>query len=178
MEAVFDSRDEALESSNLSVLTGWAGEYAAGNPLLEAEALEAESLGRLVGAARAWATVAYCAAVLGDLDKARQAIQRTRSLAARLAMPVPQLIYAERTLAGILDEGWEELAPVFDALASSPNPALAWIRGPALVSSAEVAAHLGRWKEALDFLNQSLPWLERGRPGPWVSRHCPVERSR
>ena len=69
------------------------------------------------------------------------------------------MIYAERTLAGILDEGWEELAPVFDALASSPNPALAWIRGPALVSSAEVAAHLGRWEEALDFPNQSLPWL-------------------
>ena len=59
------------------------------NPLLEAEALEAESLGRLVRAARAWATVAYCAAVLGDLDKARQAIQRTRSLAARLAVPSP-----------------------------------------------------------------------------------------
>jgi tetratricopeptide (TPR) repeat protein len=161
MEAVFDSRDEALQCSNILVLAAWAGEYARCIPLLEAEAVEAESLGRLHRAARAWGMLAYCAAALGDLDEARQAFQRTGSLAARLAMPIPVLIYAERTLAGTVDEGWEELGPVFGAVGSAPNPAFAWFRGYALVGSAEVAAHLGRWEEALGFLTQLVPWLER-----------------
>jgi tetratricopeptide (TPR) repeat protein len=161
MVAVFDSRDEALQCSNLVVLTAWAGEYARCIPLFEAEALEAESLGRLLRAARAWGSLAYCAAALGDVDEARQAIQRARSLAARMAVPIPHLIYADRTVAGTMDEGWEELSPVLRALASSPDPAVAWFRGYALVGSAEVAARLGQCEESLGFLAQLVPWLER-----------------
>jgi class 3 adenylate cyclase/tetratricopeptide (TPR) repeat protein len=161
MEAVFDSLDEALQCSNLAVLTAWAGEYARCIPLFEAEAFEAESLGRHLRAARAWGILSYCAAALGDLERARQAIERTHSLAARLAIRIPGLIYADRTLAGVLDEGWEELGPVFRAVASSPDPAFAWFRGYAIVGSAEVAARLGRWEEALGFLDRLVPWLER-----------------
>ena len=84
MEAVFDSREEATASSNLIVQGVWAGEWDRCAPGLEAEALEAESLGRLSRAARAWASLAGAHIALGRLADARQTLERAQGLATRL----------------------------------------------------------------------------------------------
>ena len=53
MEGVFDTREEALTSTNLIVLGLGPGSTSHCLPLLEAEAAEAESLGRIARAVRA-----------------------------------------------------------------------------------------------------------------------------
>ena len=78
MEAVFDTRSEALESGNLVVLTFWAGETEQCLPLAEAEVREALAAGRIARAARGQAQVAACHSALGALDEARAAPVRCR----------------------------------------------------------------------------------------------------
>jgi class 3 adenylate cyclase/tetratricopeptide (TPR) repeat protein len=99
VEGVVDSRAEALESSNLVVLMLWAGEYSRCLPLFEAEAIEAESLGRVARAARAWGGVAACHAALGNLPEAREALDRALGHAARLGAPLPFALYTQDALA-------------------------------------------------------------------------------
>jgi tetratricopeptide (TPR) repeat protein len=161
MEAVFDSWQEALESSNLVVLALWAGEYSRCLPLFEAEVAEAESLGRLARAVRAWCNVAGAQAPLGRLGEASQAFERARALAARSGAPIGAVLFAQQVLCTALDEGWEEVAATFGALSASTSPALAWALGHAYATSAQAAARLGRADDALIFLGRLLPWLER-----------------
>jgi tetratricopeptide (TPR) repeat protein len=161
MEAVFDSREDAGKTSNLVILSLWAGEYAATLPLFEAEGREAEALGRLARGARAWAGVACCHGALGQLDEARRFYGQAQDLAVRLGAPVPSLIYPQYLLASALDEGWEELAALFVALASSTHPTLAWTLGFANAGAAMATARLGRGDEALAAVERLVPWLER-----------------
>ncbi len=159
MEAVFDSRQEALESSNLMILSGWAGEYAPSLALLVAEALEAESLGRLLRAGRAWSMAGHCQASLGRLDETRRAVERVQSLAVRLGITMPHLLYSRYVLASALDEGWDELGGIFGALTSSRRPEHAWFRGYSLAALATIAARKGNRDDALGHLDDLLPWL-------------------
>jgi class 3 adenylate cyclase/tetratricopeptide (TPR) repeat protein len=161
MEAAFDSREEALESSNLIVLTLFAGEYAYCIPRLEAEVVEAESLGRLARAARTWGPLAYCHATLGFFAEAHQALEQADSFVERLGSPVPNVLAARQLLCSALDEGWEEMAAIVWPLSATTDPALAWAIGFFLSGSVLTAARLGRVEETLDFLDRLLPWLER-----------------
>ncbi|MGH8973907.1 MAG: ATP-binding protein, partial [Acidimicrobiia bacterium] len=160
MEAVFDSREEALESANLMVLAIYAGEYVHCLPRLEAEASEAETLGRAARAARGWGATAVCQAALGMLQAAGDSADRAERLAARLGIPIFPVIQAKEALAMALDEGWEPLASLSAALAETTNPALAWGRGWIRSAAAQAAARCGREEEALDHLARLAPWLE------------------
>jgi class 3 adenylate cyclase/tetratricopeptide (TPR) repeat protein len=161
IEAVFDSREEALGSSNLIVLNFWAGEYAYCLPRLEAEAEESESLGRLARAARAWANAAYCDVALGQIDKARSALEKAQTLADRVGQPIFPVVYAEFLLGTALDDGWDHLASVYGALATSTAPALAWAFGMIYGAASVISARLGRTEEALGFFARLSPWLEK-----------------
>jgi tetratricopeptide (TPR) repeat protein len=160
-EAVFNSRQEALQSSNLVVLTYWAGEYSRCLTLFEAEADEAESLGRLARAARCWANVTACGTALGRLDEARQGLEKARALAARVGAPIFPVVYGQDFLALALDEGWEDLAATVGPLTSLKHPALAWALGDIYAIAARTSASRGRVEEALEFLGRLVPWLER-----------------
>jgi predicted ATPase/serine/threonine protein kinase/class 3 adenylate cyclase len=161
MEAVFDSREEAAECSNLILLGSWAGEYARVLPALEAEAREAEGLGRLARAARALAAISQYQIALGDLVEGRQSMERANALAVRLGEPVPTIIFAQQLLCSALDEGWEQIEPTFSFLAGSDNPALAWARGIAYAGQAHTGAHLDRPDVAIAAIARLAPWLER-----------------
>jgi class 3 adenylate cyclase/tetratricopeptide (TPR) repeat protein len=161
MEAVFDSRDDALASTNLIVLVFWAGEYARCVPLLEATALDAEALGRLARAARCWAALGSCQAALGRLKEARQAFTRAQALANRLGHPIFALVYTRESLVQTEDEGWEETAATVGRITGSTDPAVAWVLGGLVANASVAAARLGRPEEALSYLRQALPWLEQ-----------------
>jgi tetratricopeptide (TPR) repeat protein len=164
MEAVFDSREEALESSNLTVLLICAGEMAYCLPRLEAEAKAAEAIGRLARAARAWGNAGVCEVALGRLAAGRRSAARAEALSARLGAPLPHLINLRDALCSTLDEGWEELAAMAGPVAASTNPALAWVVGTIAAIASRAAARLRQTEEALGFLDRTLPWLERA-PG-------------
>jgi tetratricopeptide (TPR) repeat protein len=161
MEAVFDSREEALTSSNLGIIHYWAGEYAHCLPLLEAEAEEAESLGRLSRAARCRAFAAYCQTALGGLDDARRSLEQAQAFAARLGTPMFMVVYAQDALCLAVDEGWDAIAAIGGPLSASTNPALAWGLGFISAMAAQAAAFRGKEDLALGFLSRVVPWLER-----------------
>jgi tetratricopeptide (TPR) repeat protein len=161
MEAVYDTRQEAAGSANLIVLSLWAGKYTQALPLIEAEAREAEALGRLARAARAWANVSLYQAVLGQLAEAGRSLERADALAARLGTPIPTVLYPRQLLCATLDEGWERLEATFSFLSSSDDPVLAWARGLGHGGRAQATARLGRRDDALDAIRFLVPWLER-----------------
>ena len=160
MEAVFDTRAEALESANLVVRTFWAGEYDRCLAGFEAEAAEAEGRGRLARAARGWAFASECQSALGRLADARAALERAQALGARIGVPILPVLAARACLASALDDEWEAMADAFAPLAHSPHPALAfglgWTR--AVAARAEAGRH--REQEALAYLAEAVPWLE------------------
>jgi hypothetical protein len=161
MEAVFDTREEARESSNLMVLCTHVGEFARCLPLSEATAIEAEALGRLARAARGWAMTALCQVATGRLDAAQRSIGRTEALAARLGLPVPHLLYARESMCWARDAGWEGVLAVDGTLARSTEPTLAWATGVFSALAARAAARLGRTEEALSHVARTLRWLEQ-----------------
>jgi tetratricopeptide (TPR) repeat protein len=160
MEAVFDTRAEALESANLVVRTFSAGEYDRCLAGFEAEAAEAEGRGRLARAARGWAFASQCQSALGRLAEARAALARAEALGARVGVPILPVLSAREQLAVALDEGWEELAAAFAPLARSTHPALAFGLGWARAVAARAEAGQGRTAEALAYLAEAVPWLE------------------
>jgi tetratricopeptide (TPR) repeat protein len=161
MEAVFDSRDQALESSNLAVLYLWAGEMERCLPLLEGEAAEAEAAGRLARAGRGWCFVAHCQVALGRLDEAQESVVRAEALSARLGTPLPHLLEMRESICWALDGDWQAQASAFAPLVTSTNPALAWVVAHLSGLAARAAAFLGQVEEALTHLGRVVPWLER-----------------
>jgi class 3 adenylate cyclase/tetratricopeptide (TPR) repeat protein len=161
MEAVFASRGEALNSGNVILHFYWCGEYASALPVLEAEAEQALSRGQLARGARCRAFVAMCHAALGNLDEARQALESTQALAARLGVSVPPALQAREGLAIATDEGLEELAEALAPLTASVIPPIAWLLGCLYAWAARINARLGRSEEALRCLALLTPWLER-----------------
>jgi tetratricopeptide (TPR) repeat protein len=161
MMGVFASRAEVLTSTNLVVLVGQAGEYSHCLPLLRAEAEASLSRGQFFRAARCWSFLAYCQASLGGLDEARQALEQAQGLADRVGQPISVVLFGQEYLSRILDEGWEELAPIFESLADSTNPALSWARGWIYAISVRIGARRGQEDVALRFLGLLVPWLER-----------------
>ncbi|HEV3362592.1 MAG TPA: hypothetical protein VG795_00365, partial [Acidimicrobiia bacterium] len=139
----------------------WGGLYTETLPLIAAEAREAEALGRLARAARAWANASYYHVAVGQLTEARRTLERAEALAARLGTPIPTAIYSQHLLCATLNEGWEPVHATFSFLATADNPALAWALGFAQAGRCESAAHLGRPEEALDAIRMLVPWLER-----------------
>jgi tetratricopeptide (TPR) repeat protein len=167
MEAVYESREEALQSPNLTVLTFWAGDFQRALPLYEAETAKAESLGRLVRAARGWGYITSLRVALGDISGAHASLERAEALAARLGGFVPQMIGAKVALAWALDNGWDQVTAITEGVAASTDPGLAWTRGPTRAVLAHVYAWVGRTDEALASLRQLIPWLE-GAPA-WTN---------
>jgi hypothetical protein len=105
MEAVFESRDDALTSSNIVVLSYWYGDVAGALPLFMEEVEKALAKGQLARAARTQAFVAFSHAGLGRFDEMRDAMEQTEALAARLGMPVPSILQAKEIIATATDEG-------------------------------------------------------------------------
>src|SRR5919197_1119160 len=126
IEAVFASREEALTSSNLMVLTLWAGEYTRCGPLLTTEAEAAHARGQLARAARCWAMGSLCQMALGHIDEARHSVGKAQALAARVGQPIFPVFQAQMHLSRAVDEGWETLAPVFQGIIAAKTPALSW----------------------------------------------------
>ena len=167
MEGVFDNRDEALTSTNLIVLALWAGEYRHCLPLLEAEAAEAESLGRIARAVRAWSMVTLCQASLGLIEEAAASVARAEALSARLGTPIVLVLNAQEVLAMALDEGWEPIADLCDKVlvpVAEASPALAWGLGFVYSVAAHASAACGRVDDAMRHLGSLVPWLEEA-PG-------------
>jgi len=167
MEGVCDSRDEALTSTNLIVLALWAGEYRRCLPLLEAEADEAESLGRIARAVRARCVAALCQASLGQVEDAAASVARAEALSARLGSPIMLVLNAQETMAMVLDEGWEPIADLCDKVlvpVAEANPALAWGLGFVYSVATHASAACGRVDDAMRHLASVVPWLEEA-PG-------------
>jgi tetratricopeptide (TPR) repeat protein len=161
MEAVFDSRNEALASTNLIVRFYWAGEYSESIPLLAAEAEQALARDQLNRAARCRACAACVQTALGQLDEARSSLEEAVALSARLGEHIYPVLQARETLAVALDEGLENLAATFAALTASPSPALYWALGSMYAWAGRIAARLGEAQAALRFLGLLAPWLSR-----------------
>jgi DNA-binding SARP family transcriptional activator len=161
MMGVFACRAQVLTSSNLVVLIGQAGEYARSLPLLKVEAEAALCRGQFFRAARCWSFLAYCHVCLGCLEEARHALEQAQGLADRVGQPVSVALFGQEYLSRALDEGWEELAAVFEPLAASMIPALSWARGWIYAISVRIAARRGQEDAALRFLGLLVPWLER-----------------
>jgi hypothetical protein len=161
LEAVYDTRDEALKSTNLTVLAYWAGDYRRALPLYEAETAQAETLGRWARAARGWSYITTLRLALGDTIGAQASLHQADALAARLGRPLPQLLNAKDTLTWVADSGWDQLAGAVGAITASTDPGLAWALGPLHATQARALARIGRTDEALTHLQQVNPWLER-----------------
>lgn len=161
MEAIYDNRDDALQSSNLTVLTYWAGDYRRALSGYETETAKAERDGRWARAARGWSYITSLRAALGDLDGALASVKQAEALAARLGRPLPQLIAAKDALTLVFDTGWEELSVAFEAIIALSDPALAWALGPSQAAVARAQARIGRTAEALAHLGALRPWMER-----------------
>ncbi len=160
-EAVCASRDEALDSDNLVVQIYWAGEYVTSLPRFEAEAEDAERLGRLARAVRAWSGAASCHAALGRMGEARAALDRAGVLATRAGILVFPILWARDVVVGALDQGWDELADAYRPLVGLTNPAVAWAMGFILAVTTRAAARTGRPDEAMNMLVRLVPWLQR-----------------
>src|SRR5204862_6789288 len=119
MEAVFESRDEALLSANLVVPLYWAGEYSGTLHRLEAEAKQALTRGQLNRAARCWSFICFCQSALGRLEEARHALEQVRALVARVGQPNFNAIQAQELLAVATDEGLEDLATILTPLTTA-----------------------------------------------------------
>ncbi|MGH9036717.1 MAG: ATP-binding protein [Acidimicrobiia bacterium] len=161
MEAVFDTREEALTSSNLGVLTHWAGEYEYCLPLFEAEAEAALARGQPARAARARAYAALCETALGRLGTARRAFEEVQALAERVGRPLFMTLLAGGNFALTVGEEDEEIAAAHSALTTSLPPAMRWGLGYLYGHVAGMAAGRGQVQSALHFLDLLLPWMER-----------------
>jgi class 3 adenylate cyclase/tetratricopeptide (TPR) repeat protein len=161
MEAVFASRTEAAESSNLVVLFHWRGEYRDALPPLEAEAERALARGQLNRAARCFLFITCCQCALGRLEEARHSLDEARALVVRLGQPNFAAIQAEDVVVAATDEGLENLAAVVAPLLEAKVPALAWAFGFGHAYVARSCARLGRDETALRHLGLVVTWLER-----------------
>jgi len=164
MEAVFDSRAEALDSSNLIVMVMYAGDYRRALRDFEAVVATAEAQGRVARAARGWATWAACLTALGALAEAQAALDRAQAHVARGGGAMANVLLCQTVLSEVLDEGWEELSATVEPLITARHPALAWAFGWFCGAAAAAAAHRGEAEGALGFLDDLAPWLERA-PG-------------
>ncbi|HZQ77762.1 MAG TPA: AAA family ATPase [Acidimicrobiia bacterium] len=161
MEAACESRQELLDISNLVVRGSWLGEYERVLPAVMAEARDAEGLGRLARAARAFGQAALFQVALGDLSEARRSLERAGALSVRLGTPIPTVIWSQHLLCLVVDEGWEQVEGTFAFLAATDDPALVWARGFVYGVEAQIAARRGDPEKAVDAVQRLLPWLER-----------------
>jgi class 3 adenylate cyclase/tetratricopeptide (TPR) repeat protein len=161
MEAVFATRAEAAESSNLAVLFHWRGEYRDALPPLEAEAERALARGQLNRAARCFMFIGSCQCALGRLDEARHALDEGRALFVRVGQPTVAALQAEEIIAIATDEGLEDVTATVAPLLEAKVAVLAWALGFAQAYMARSFARLGRQETALHHLELLAPWLER-----------------
>jgi tetratricopeptide (TPR) repeat protein len=130
-------------------------------PLLTAEAAAALARGELARAARCWSMGSICQVALGDIDEARHSVGEAQALAARVGQPIFPVLQAQMNLSRAVDEGWAELAPIFQGLIASNNPALSWALNLIYGGVAMMEARLGQAEAALRLLSLLVPRLER-----------------
>ncbi|MDQ3945707.1 MAG: hypothetical protein M3357_11260, partial [Actinomycetota bacterium] len=175
LEAVFSTGSEARASRNLAIRVFMGGDFADCIDPLEAEVQRALAQGQLVRAARARSFGAFCLIALGRLREARAAINEAQAFFTRAGAPMFVALHAREQLVLAVDEGWEELAAVFEPMVIGPvTPANAWALGPIYAISGRIDARLGRAEAALRRLELLLPWLERA---PAWTAHYPVMAS-
>jgi tetratricopeptide (TPR) repeat protein len=139
-------------------------EYTKCLPLARQEAERALDAGQFARAARAQAVIVFCHVGLGEIEEGRAALQEAQALAARVGQPMFLVLNTQEALCGVLDEGWDDLAPIYAAISATVNPAYAWGLGLIYGNAARIAAYRNRAEEALGFLDRAVPWLERA-PG-------------
>ena len=164
LETPFVSRAEAMTSTrNLSILVCFAGEFASTLPVAKAEAEASVARGQAVRAARCFMQVAFCELSLGLLDEGRESVERAERLAEPTGTPMFGILHARELLAAFTDDemALESVNEECARLAPTLVPAQAWALGPAYAICARTSARLGRRQEALGYLGQLVPWLER-----------------
>ncbi|MGH8972822.1 MAG: hypothetical protein ACRD0C_06415, partial [Acidimicrobiia bacterium] len=161
MEAVFESRVEALSSSNLAVLFYWAGEYTGTLARLEPQAEQALAQGQLARAARCFAFMGICHTAVGALEEARRSIEEAQALAGRVGQPNFTVLQAQEVLTVATDDGLDDLAAILAPLTTANIPALAWALGFMYAELARISARLRQDPTALRYLGLLAPWLER-----------------
>jgi hypothetical protein len=161
MEGAAGSRQELLDSANLIVLGSWCGEFERVLPAFTAEASEAEELGRLARAARAWGQVALFQFALCDLTVCSRSLERADALSIRLGIPIPTVIYPRQLLCSVVDEGWEQIEATAAFLAAPKDPALVWARGFFCGVHAQIAARHGDPDKIVDAVQHCVSWLDR-----------------
>jgi class 3 adenylate cyclase len=161
MVGVYASGAEAGAGTNLAALVYWAGEWSRALPRLEAEAEKALARGQLARAARCWSFMAACQTAHGCLVEARDALDHAQALAARVGQPIAVAVIAQELLVHALNEGWEDLAAVFEPLTAPKNPVITWFLGYACGAAARAGARRGQSEVALRFVQVLVPWLEQ-----------------
>ncbi|HEY2832278.1 MAG TPA: AAA family ATPase [Sporichthyaceae bacterium] len=173
LETPFGSRAEAVTSTrNLSILVCFGGEFERCLPLAMAEAQASLARGQAVRGARCFMTAAFCQLSLGRLEDGRASLEEAERLAEPTGTPIFGILHGWELLTAFLDDevGLAALAARFGQLIPTLAPGQAWALGPAYAICARTCARLGRSDEALGFLEQLLPWLERA---PAWSYHFP-----
>jgi hypothetical protein len=160
MVSVYDSRAEAMASTNFAVLAYGTGDYSRCLAAFRAEAEAASARGQVARTARCLAFAAACHIALGDLADGRSTMTRAEELATRVGQPTPALLYPQEHLSVAMNAGWEGVAAVFQAISSDPRPALAWSMGFVYAALSRIAALEDRDDEALRLLDLLVPWLQ------------------
>ena len=154
----FSSRDEAKTF-------GWVwrlGDYRQGLALFSRRARESEDRGRIALASFLWARTFLFHTALGEFDSARNARQRSASLATRLPHPsflTSHLIVCEDDWRMAVDDAWD--APLEDlgpGLAQVSEP---WLRVQLRSAKARTDARMGRADRALRGLAEILWAIDR-----------------
>jgi hypothetical protein len=147
--AIVRTRDEALQVGidQPYVLTFWAGAYREALPMWRHQAVTALEEGRLLAAVVGLAGTARCAAALGTLGEADDAIGRASTLAGEIGLVGPQalnLFSARDDLTYVRNDGWEELIGAASPFGGGHGePTNRWALGPVNAAIARIAALAG-----------------------------------
>ena len=162
---IVESRSEILAGPSPAPfhLTFFAGRLVEALPLWIDQAANAERIGRPAEAVRGLAGGVRCAAALGDIDQARDLLERARQVATSIELRGPDavnLIGAWDDLLIILDGDWEEMLGEARILTNAnTDVSVRWAAPGVTAALARISAHTGGADQALQLLDQVVPAL-------------------